>query len=290
MTRPRDPDAVIAAWLEDGPTELPAETRRAIVTGVRVVTRRRPGPLFGGTLMPSFMRVAAVIVVALAAISVAIINLQPTERGTGGLPSPSPTPTASPSSSPSARPSMADRTPSPLEGRADRFPHPFSYRLPDGTGLVATVGQPPTMYQFRIPVAGSATEWGNGIAVRVITGGRADPCSERPITPVPLTGGPGAVLDYLSSVPALGVSDQVTTAVSGLAAVRATIAPLDPTPACPDLWLWAEEGSFTQNASWDTAAEVTVVDVGGDHVVILAFGDDAWQATARTFIDSIRFE
>ena len=30
MTGPRDPDAIIANWLEDGPIDLPEETRRAI--------------------------------------------------------------------------------------------------------------------------------------------------------------------------------------------------------------------------------------------------------------------
>lgn len=43
-------------------------------------------------------------------------------------------------------------------------------------------------------------------------------------------------------------------------------------------------------ASWDASAEVTVVDVAGDHVVILANGDTAWQVAVRQFVDSIRFE
>ena len=33
----RDPDSVLAAWLDEGPTDLPDATRRAV--------DRRPGPL-----------------------------------------------------------------------------------------------------------------------------------------------------------------------------------------------------------------------------------------------------
>jgi hypothetical protein len=38
-----DRDAVIGAWLEDGPATLPSETRQAISVGIRAVSRRRPG-------------------------------------------------------------------------------------------------------------------------------------------------------------------------------------------------------------------------------------------------------
>ena len=40
MTGPRDPDAIIATWLEDGPIDLPEETRRAIVVGLRTSLAR----------------------------------------------------------------------------------------------------------------------------------------------------------------------------------------------------------------------------------------------------------
>ncbi|MEO6350169.1 MAG: hypothetical protein ABIP53_05920 [Candidatus Limnocylindrales bacterium] len=41
MNISRDPEAVMAAWLDDGPAELPIETRRAIAVGIRTVPRRR---------------------------------------------------------------------------------------------------------------------------------------------------------------------------------------------------------------------------------------------------------
>ena len=42
MTVKRDPDAILAAWLEEGPTALPEPTRRAIAVTTRTTTQRRP--------------------------------------------------------------------------------------------------------------------------------------------------------------------------------------------------------------------------------------------------------
>jgi hypothetical protein len=287
MNQLRDPDAIIAAWLEDGPNDLSADTRRAIVTGMRVISRRPPGPLLGGTLMPTFMRLAAAaFVVAIVAVSLTVLGPISTRPGGVATPATSPSPVAT--ASPTASPSIDARTPSPLEGVAAAFPHPFRYRLLDGAGLVVTVTEP-SWYQFRVPASDSPDSWGNGIIVRRITGGRSDPCSETsPI--VPITGGPGTVVAYLRGSPGLVVGNDVPISVSGMPAVRVAIAPHGPTPECSDLWLWAEQGSFTQNASWNGSAELTVVDVAGDHVVIMAIGDLAWQSAARAFVDSIRFE
>ena len=40
MNIDRDPEAVIAAWLDDGPVELPADTRQAIAVGIRTASGR----------------------------------------------------------------------------------------------------------------------------------------------------------------------------------------------------------------------------------------------------------
>lgn len=103
MNRLRDPDEIIAAWLDDGPNDLSESTRRAIVTGVRALPRRRPGPFYGGTPMPGFTRLAvAALVISLTAISLAVVVPGGREPGPGVAISPSPTTTASP------RPSLRD--------------------------------------------------------------------------------------------------------------------------------------------------------------------------------------
>jgi hypothetical protein len=43
MNMHRDPDAVVAAWLDEGPVRLPADTRQAIVVGIRTAPQRGAG-------------------------------------------------------------------------------------------------------------------------------------------------------------------------------------------------------------------------------------------------------
>jgi hypothetical protein len=288
MNQLRDPDVIIAAWLEDGPDDLPAAPRRSIVVGMRAVSRRRPGPLPGGIQMPSILRlaVAAALVVAVGAITRTVIAPRPAQVGITG-PSESASPTAA-----SPTPHLIDpsRTPSPLVGTASTFVHPFTYRLPADAGLIVD-GSDPTWYQFRVPIPGTEG-YGNAVIVRRIAGGRVDPCSETSPGKL-LGGGPDAVIRYLEHIPQLIVTEKPATTVGGLTASSATFTPKAATPACPDLWLWAEEGSFTQNGSWDTIGKITVVDVGGDHIIFMAnthSSDMSWFATAQEFIDSVKFE
>lgn len=96
----RDHDAVIGAWLDDGPESLPSETRQAITVGIRTVTRRRAGIAwpFAGRGLPTFeprrlsvaLASAAVFVVA-AAVA---LNFYANQQGIGGRSTPSPSATA----------------------------------------------------------------------------------------------------------------------------------------------------------------------------------------------------
>ena len=89
----KDREAVIAAWLDDGPATLPPDTRRAISVGIRAVPRRRPAinwPFGLGRLgLPTIhlrqLSVAlgsAVVVVVGAALAVDYADLP----GAGGPP------------------------------------------------------------------------------------------------------------------------------------------------------------------------------------------------------------
>jgi len=53
-------------------------------------------------------------------------------------------------------------------------------------------------------------------------------------------------------------------------------------------------GGFVHpNSSWDAIGKITVVDVGGDHVIFMTNSptvDVSWFATAQEFIDSVKFE
>ena len=97
----RDLDSVLAAWLDEGPTDLPDATRRAVLTALPTTPQARRG-LFAprrSILMNTFARGAAVLVVAVVAIGA--LALLAGGRGGVGRPSPSaiPSPTT-PASAP----------------------------------------------------------------------------------------------------------------------------------------------------------------------------------------------
>src|SRR6187402_3082770 len=109
MSAPRDPDVILAEWLDDGPVDLPSTTRRAISTAVRTTPQARTGfgPLAWRPTMSKFLVLAgAAAAVAIAVGAFAIFMPRPT--GDVGGPalstaSTAPAVTASPAS-PSAAP------------------------------------------------------------------------------------------------------------------------------------------------------------------------------------------
>jgi Tol biopolymer transport system component len=71
MNNMRDPNLIIGSWLDEGPTELPETTRRAITTSVRTLDQRRGialpwGRSVGSSAQP--LLVAAAVIVAVAGI------------------------------------------------------------------------------------------------------------------------------------------------------------------------------------------------------------------------------
>ena len=71
MNDMRDPNLIIGAWLDEGPTELPGTTRRAITTSVRAMDQRRGVALPWGLSVAAYAQpllVAAVVIVAVAGL------------------------------------------------------------------------------------------------------------------------------------------------------------------------------------------------------------------------------
>jgi hypothetical protein len=114
MSAPRDPDAILAAWLEEGPTALPEPTRRAIAVTTRTTDQMRPTGFASVRLghgsglprrfshMPTSFKLAVGAMAVIAAVlgGSYVLGLQTQDRGIGGpSPSPSPSADARPSSS-----------------------------------------------------------------------------------------------------------------------------------------------------------------------------------------------
>jgi hypothetical protein len=109
MNVKRDADAILAAWLEDGPNRLPEATRRSIGVAARSTDQRRR-PVWAPWRLPhmnSYARlaVAAVVVVAVGAMGLALLRPSgASEAGGVVLPSLTPLPTAPATPSPSSIP------------------------------------------------------------------------------------------------------------------------------------------------------------------------------------------
>ena len=124
MTTKRDPDAILAAWLDEGPTDLPDVTRRAILTALPTTSQARRGRFapWRFAQMKGYSRLAAAAVVAIVAVGGAVYLFLPRSH----VGPPSPTPTASPISS---------TTSGPTSFSSSTFAVPFSISLADGWRL-----------------------------------------------------------------------------------------------------------------------------------------------------------
>jgi hypothetical protein len=151
MNATRDADAILAAWLDDGPLALPDDTRRAIAVGLRTTPQRRGrfGRLGGSTRAssPLALRLAAAFG-ALALIgAIAFVTWQ--DRLPAIVPGASPSP--SPSPAPVTLPTYSDELRCDAPGR-DPCQYP---RLQPGT--YAPGDQFPLELTFAI--SGADTDW-----------------------------------------------------------------------------------------------------------------------------------
>jgi hypothetical protein len=117
MNGQRDPDTILAAWLEEGPNALPEPTKRAIAVNTRTMNQRRHliwMPQRSPSMNP-FLRIAAAAIVIVAVFGGAVYLLAPGGGIGGGPPAsaaPSTAPSAVPSPSPSAAPAPTATPPS----------------------------------------------------------------------------------------------------------------------------------------------------------------------------------
>ncbi len=108
MSTPRDPDEILAAWLDMGPTALPDQTRRAILVALPTTTRRRSNHdrPWRHEPMNLFAKVAlgAVAIVVIAAGGLFFFNPGASPGDVGG---PTTAPSTAPSTAPTPSPSAA---------------------------------------------------------------------------------------------------------------------------------------------------------------------------------------
>jgi len=132
----RDPDSVVAAWLDEGPRDLPDETRRAILTALPTTPQARRGPIAqwrSSTLITAARGAAVLVVVVLAIGALALIAGL---RGGVGGPGPSSSPVSPSPSTPASAP--------PLPALDATFVSPeYGYQIRYPTGWTVTSGAGP---------------------------------------------------------------------------------------------------------------------------------------------------
>ena len=103
MSATRDPDHILHAWLEEGPTVLPAPTVRAIEVATRATAQRRPAIRlpWRSDLMPlPYKLLSAAAALAVVLVGGALLLGTRSEQSAISGPSPSPTPSVTPVPSP----------------------------------------------------------------------------------------------------------------------------------------------------------------------------------------------
>jgi hypothetical protein len=139
MNANNDLETVLTTWLDEGPTDLPDVTRRAILTALPTTPQARRG-LFAPwrfTQMNMFARGAAVLAVAVVAVGVLALFGLP--RGSG----PGPASVPSPSSVPSSAPSIPASEPPLPTLNATFTSRSYGYQVKYPTGWTVTQGTGP---------------------------------------------------------------------------------------------------------------------------------------------------
>jgi hypothetical protein len=172
MTTPRDPDAIIAAWLDEGPTDLPSTTRRAILTALPPIPQARRGPFapWRSLTMTRYSNalLVALVLVAAGGAGYALLG-QARPDGVGGAPAPSQV-ASTPNPEPSVTSTTIDR--SVEDGYLMTIPSTWHYRVvPNGLFFSAaapitsatlyvggtTEGETPVMYEIREAIGSTGT-------------------------------------------------------------------------------------------------------------------------------------
>lgn len=298
MTTARDPDEILAGWLEEGPSRLPEPTRRAIVVQTRTIRQsRRPMWVPGRTPpMNPFARVALGGVAVVAMLLGALYIVNPAGSGIGGVPAatPSPTPTPSPSPSPSHGPVALGESDTVLEPgtyvTADPFPLRIRLTVPEGWR--GRIGGPYLAYVERTSGSGL-------IAFSIFDKVFADPCHSADGYLDRTTGSVDTLATALAGLPSVDVTTPVDAMIGGLSGKQLTITAPTVTTGCTlasggVFPVWELPLGSTNGLQPGQVDRVWIIDVDGTRLVVDAthsFGTDApLDAEIQTILDSILIE
>ena len=292
MTVKRDPDAILAAWLEEGPTALPEPTRRAIAVTTRTTTQRRR-PIWvprGRPLMNTYARWAIAAIAVVLALGGAAYFLAPAGGQVGGTPTIAPSPSASSSVIASTTPAgTSAATPFQLakEGFvypgtwAPAFDPPFTFTIDREVEHNCAPG-----FACRGSIDANLAGWLSlefgqpRIEVNVV---RVDKVND-PANPGGLIDPPTDLAAWIASRPGVTVTAQKAVQVGSRAGTQLDVRTGDkdlsfgPIPGVTDPGLGL-------GANW--TARMFVVPVDGRPVVIILHAEDGSLTELQPLVDSI---
>ena len=280
----RDPEAILAAWLEEGPSALPESTRRAIAVTTRTTTQRRH-PLWvprGRPLMNIYVRWAVAAIAVVLAIGGAAYYLAPPGGQIGG-------PNATPSAAPSSSSPVASATPVilPSEGSV----YPGTYVPAFDPGLTFTIDHEvehncAPNFKCRGTIDANLPGWMNiefGLPRIEVHFVRVDKVND-PTKPGELIDPPADLAAWLASRPGVTVNAQKAVQVGGLAATQLDLQAGDkdvsfgPIPGVTDPGL-----GFGANGT----IRLIVVPVDGRQILIMLNAEDGSLTELQPLVDSI---
>jgi hypothetical protein len=286
MTSPREPDRLIQAFLDEGPTELPMRTYDDVRDHI---DRTRQRVVIGPWREPSMNTIAraATALAAVVVIAFGASQLLPSSNGVGGQPgSPSPSPTALASAS-----AQRSATPGPATLTVEApYPATVTFRVASsgwtlwgndgigGKGWYKRSMDPPGMgFTFWTAENVYATPCGSNMGamdppIGASVDDLADALVNQPGTlvnqdkPVTVDGYPGRFLDYTADYS------------RGCTATH--------------LYRWTTAGSSFREALDGEHDQVWILDVDGKRIIIDAFEftntSAADKAELRTLIDTVQ--
>ena len=292
MTVKRDPDAILAAWLEEGPTALPEPTRRAIAVTTRTTTQRRH-PIWvprGRPLMSTNLRWAVAAIAVILAIGGAAYFLAPAGGQVGGPPTLAPSPSASNSAIASPTPAGTSVA-TPFQLAKEGFVYPGTWVPAFDPPLTFTVDREVEHncapgFACRGSIDANLPGWMDlefGIPRIEISVVRVDKVDDS-VQPSQVSAPPGDLAAWLASRPGLTVTSQKKTTVGGLAATRLDLrigtgnVEIGPIPGVNDPAV-----GFGPNSAW----RVYVVGVRGKQILISLNAEDGSVDELQPLVDSI---
>jgi hypothetical protein len=296
MTASRDPERLIRAFLDEGPTDLPDRTYDAVRSHI---DRTRQRVVIGPWREPRMSNLARIAIAAAAVLVVAVVgyNFLPGGNGpgaTGPSPSPSPTATALPTATPQPTGPVA-LTDGPMP--AGRYvAHPFgpandsisiSLTVPDGWEAFQGVGL--------LPTTGASGPTGMGIGFGLVDYLYSDPCHGHAVADVAV----GPTVDDLvmafQAQSAYETSTPVDVTLGGYMGKRLDLqlpSDLDLSTCDNGEFYFWEGGVYAQGP--ENRWHLWILDVEGQRIVILAQDFAATsaqdQAELQAIVDSIEIE